>query len=188
MKIRMNVPLALALAAALSASPALAQNGKGKGNQNRDRQRVEQRDDRRDRDDDDRWGRDDDDRRDRRQPTFERRSERRVPPGWCIGRGNPHNTPENCGYRDGRYRRYDSRTGRWYDILTGGRTTTSTRNSVSGGGSYEERHRAFHRDLERRCDAAAARAPRDLSSQLRVRRQCAAEHEAWHRRTGTRHR
>ena len=54
--------------------------------------------------------------RDRRSASWEeilrgrdRTGRARVPPGWCIGRGNPHNTPSNCGFlsqpRDDRPRR-----------------------------------------------------------------------------------
>jgi hypothetical protein len=34
------------------------------------------------------------------RPELQRRNQQgrpAVPPGWCIGRGNPHNTVENCG-------------------------------------------------------------------------------------------
>lgn len=99
--------------ALLAASPALAQ-GKGKGNGNdraraaevqRERPTLQRRgsetlrlprgDVRLDRRDS----------RGRRSGSLEdillgrdRTGRARVPPGWCIGRGNPHNTPANCGY------------------------------------------------------------------------------------------
>jgi hypothetical protein len=38
---------------------------------------------------------------------------RTTPPGWCQGRGNPHNTAANCGYRTDRI--YRDRNGVWRD-------------------------------------------------------------------------
>lgn len=187
---RFNLPLAIALAAALSASPALAQgNGNGKGKSNNDRDRVEQRDrDRRDRDDDDdRWDRDDD-RRD--EPRFERRSSsQRVPPGWCRGRGNPHNTAANCRYnsRNSQWERYDSRDRRWESRTTYERGT-NTRYDDRNGGSYDAAHRDFHYSHDRQCRERAAQRPLDMRWQLEVRRQCAVTHEEWHRRAGIAHR
>jgi hypothetical protein len=181
MKMTFSLPLALALAAALSAVPADAQ-GRGKGN---DRDRQEQRDVRRDRDDDD----DDDEER----PRFERRrtddrryddrsgaaGQRRVPPGWCQGRGNPHNTPENCRYNDryDRWERYDSRTGR-YETYDG-----YNRN----GGSYEASHRDFHYTHDRQCRERASQRPLDVRWQIQVRSECKAVHDDFHRRWGTAH-
>ncbi|HEX5724707.1 MAG TPA: hypothetical protein VFX98_04530 [Longimicrobiaceae bacterium] len=171
MKIRaLNFSLALALAAAVSASPALAQgNGKGNGNGRGQSNKQEQRDERRvDRDhdrDDDRW---EDVRLERR------RNDRRVPPGWCIGRGNPHNTPENCGWNDDNRRR-------------GGVDPRFDTRSTGRGGSYTERHADFHRVHDRRCRDLAAQRPLDLRWQLQVRQECAAEHQAWHRREGIAH-
>jgi hypothetical protein len=180
---RFNLPLAIALAAALSAAlsaaPALAQ-GKGKGNDNRDRDRVEQRD-RRDRDDDD----------DRRvEPRFERRgsnTQQRVPPGWCRGRGNPHNTAANCRYNSSRsvWERYDDRDRRWESRETYERGT-SNRNGTSG--SYDSAHRDFHSSHDRQCRERAAQRPLDMRWQLQVRRECAEVHEAFHRRWGIAHR
>jgi hypothetical protein len=186
MKTTFSLPLAIALAAALSASPADAQgNGKGRGN---DRDRQEQRDDRRDRDDDD----DDDDER----PRFERRrtddrrqdqrsypttsQQRRVPPGWCQGRGNPHNTAENCRYNSqrSRWERYDSRTGRYETQDSYGRN----------GGSYEAAHRDFHYAHDRQCRERAAQRPLDPRWQIQVRSECKAIHDDFHRRWGTAHR
>lgn len=109
------------------------------------------------RDDDWDW---DDEREGRRGPPF-------VPPGWCLGRGNPHNTPENCGPYADRTRRTDrfDRRDRWDRY-----------------GSFEEAHAAFHRELDRWCAAQRAERPLDLEWQLRVRQECARRHEEWHRR------
>lgn len=172
MRIRsLQLSLMVALAAALAASPADAQ-GKGKGNQ-KERQRTEQarfRDDRDDRRrDDDRW----DDVR------LERRDSRQVPPGWCRGKGNPHNTRENCGYDRRDDRRYDDRRydDRRYD----------DRRYDSRSGSYAEAHQIFHRDHDRICRERASQRPFDVRWQLQVRSDCKAEHDRWHARTGTRH-
>lgn len=152
---KMVLPLALAVAVAISANPADAQ-GRDNGKSN---PHVERRD--RDRDDDRYDGRRDrdDDRRSRTRSRNDSRFERRVPPGWCIGRGNPRNTVENCGPGSGRYDpRY--RTGRY------------GRNGTDGNhGSYAEwkrRHDARCRDLSRQ-------RPLDLRWQLQVRQQCTAE-------------
>lgn len=181
---RFNLPLAIALCAALSASPALAQ-GHGKGNGNHgNRDRVEQRD----RDDDRRWDRDDD-RRD--EPRFERRTsstQRRVPPGWCRGRGNPHNTAANCRYNRTRnqWERYDARDRRWESRTTyeRGARTSNTRNS----GSYDAAHRNFHNSHDRQCRERASQRPLDPRWQLQVRGECARIHEDFHRRWGVAHR
>jgi hypothetical protein len=178
MRIRsLQLSLMVALAAALAAAPADAQ-GKGKG-KDKNRERTEQvrfREDDRRRDDDDRW--DDDDVR------LERRDRRQVPPGWCRGKGNPHNTPENCGnardrrryedrrdddrrYEDGRY---DDRYGRY-----------------GSSGSYQEAHQAFHREHDRTCRERASQRAFDPVWQLRVRNECKVEHDRWHASTGTRH-
>ena len=178
---KINLPLAIALAAALSASPALAQGkGKGHGNSNRDRDRdrVEQRDRR----DDDRY----DDRRD--EPRFERRTSttgRRVPPGWCIGRGNPHNTAANCRYNSSRstWERYDDRDRRWESRETYERGTDSR-----NGGSYDAAHHDFHYSHDRQCRERAAQRPLDMRWQLQVRQECAAIHQDFHRRWGIAHR
>lgn len=181
---RLTLPLAVALAALVTASPALAQgNGRGNGNA-KDKVRNERIDDRRDRDD--RW---DDDRRrdrDRRSDRLSDGRRRGVPPGWCIGRGNPHNTRENCGYRRGhvyydprhRDRRYDDRyDDRRYNDRYG-------RNS----GSYAARHAEFHRVHDRQCNLRAAQRPLDIQWQARVRSECAEIHRDWHRREGISHR
>lgn len=142
-------------------------------NRSRDRydDRYDDRRDRNDRDDRDRY----DDRRRRPQATWEdilfgrdARGRRRVPPGWCRGRGNPHNTPENCGYSN---RRYD-----W-----------DYRDRYGGYGSYVEAHRAFHRALDREYAARARRHPNDPFYLIRLRAEKAADHALWHERTGTRH-
>jgi len=51
----------------------------------------------------------------RRTTTRTRAAARRtaVAPGWCQGRGNPHNTAANCGYRTDRI--YRDRNGVWRD-------------------------------------------------------------------------
>jgi hypothetical protein len=180
MKTTLRLPLALALAAVLSASPALAQNGNGQGKKNERARQEQLREDRRDRDDDDddRWDRDDDDRRDRdRDYTLRRRDSRRVPPGWCIGRGNPHNTRENCG-------RYSRRDGRYDGRRSDDRRYDDRRYSRSG--SYTERHRAFHAYHDRQCRERAAQRG-DVIWKLRVAAECREAHDAWHRREGTRH-
>lgn len=194
MKTTFNLALAVALAATLGAAQAEAQgNGRGRGNDNRDRQ--EQRDDRRDRDD-----RDDDDDDDDR-PRFERRrtddrryddrnarsstTQRRVPPGWCQGRGNPHNTAENCRYNSqrSRWERYDSRTGRYETYETYSRNRTG-----SSSGSYDQAHRDFHYSHDRQCRERAAQRPLDVRWQVQVRSECRARHEDFHRRWGIAHR
>jgi hypothetical protein len=196
MKTTFNLALAIALAATLGASQAEAQgNGRGNGNGN-NRDRHEQRDDRRDRDDDD----DDDDR-----PRFERRrtddrrtddrysrtttQQRRVPPGWCQGRGNPHNTPENCRYNSqrSRWERYDSRTGRYetYETYSRNRTGSSRTGSST---SYDQAHRDFHYSHDRQCRERAAQRPLDVRYQIQVRSDCKAAHDDFHRRWGIAHR
>lgn len=149
--------LLVAVSTGTAVDAAAQGNGRGRGN---DRPRAEAQYDRRDRDrdDDDRWDDDDDDRRDRREV---RRDGRRVPPGWCIGRGNPHNTRENCGYRR------DGRDGR--------------------RGSYAQRHADHHEWLTRECRARTRNAGGSIVEQLRARQWCARAHDDWHRREGVRH-
>jgi len=171
MKMKFNLALALVLAATLGAAQAEAQ---GRGND-----RHEQRDNRRDRDDGDR-------------PRFERRksddrrhderyssTQRRVPPGWCQGRGNPHNTWENCRYnsRYSRWERYNSRTRRY-----------ETYDSYSRYSSYEQAHRSFHYTHDRRCRERAAQRPLDVRWQVRVRSECKVAHDEFHRRWRIAHR
>lgn len=165
----MTLPLALMVAATLSAVPADAQgNGKGKG------QQRELREDRRDRDEPRFERRDDDRRRDEARRGDDRdQSRRTVPPGWCIGRGNPHNTAANCGYRDSRGRdvRYDTRWER------------------RGGsyGSYDEAHRQFHREHDAWCSARRRERPLDLRWQAQVRVECREAHDRFHREWGRSH-
>jgi hypothetical protein len=188
MKTTFNLALAFALVAALGSVPAEAQ-GNGKKQRDNDRDRYEQRDRDRDRDDDDdddrprferRDDRRDDDRNDRRTS-----SQRRVPPGWCRGQGNPHNTAANCRYNNDRSRweRYDSRTGRYetYDTYNRNRSRTS-------GGSYDQAHREFHYSHDRRCRERAAQRPLDVRWQVQVRSECKSAHDDFHRRWGTSHR
>ena len=92
-----------------------------------------------------------------------------VPPGWCKGRGNPHNTPENCGYSSDR--RYD-----WDDD-----------DRYGGYGSYDQAHTVFHRALDREYAARASQNRTDPLYQLRLRAEKSADHQRWHERTGTRH-
>jgi hypothetical protein len=189
MKTTFNLALAFALVAALGSVPAEAQgNGKKHRGSDNDRDRYEQRDRDRDRDRDD----DDDDR-----PRFERRDDRRtdarhdsrasqqrrVPPGWCRGQGNPHNTAANCRYNNDRSRweRYDSRTRRYETYDTYNRNRTN-------GGSYEEAHRSFHYSHDRQCRERAAQRPLDVRWQVQVRSECKAAHDDFHRRAGTSHR
>ncbi len=166
-----SLALALGVLLTFGTMQALAQ-GKGEGKDkgkakfkteqlDRDR-RPEPELRRRDRDDD----RYDDDRyeRDRRDARDRRYDSRRkgVPRGWCIGRGNPHNTPENCGYdRDRRDRR--DRDDRRY-------------------ASFEEAHRAYHQQVYDRCVARANERPLDVQRQIRIRTECSRAHEEWHRR------
>jgi len=173
---KLSLPLALVVAAAFSASPVVAQgNGKGHGNSGKHQPQVERRD--RDRDDDDRWEerRDRDERWQREQRAQQRRNrsaargtnrlERRVPPGWCIGRGNPHNTVANCGPGANRYdRRYDPYYGT-------SRSSTGTYGSYGNTGSYSE----WKRWHDQQCRDLARQRPLDLRWQLQVRQQCAAE-------------
>jgi hypothetical protein len=182
---KLTLPLALVVAAAFSASPALAQKGHGNGHgdgehgdRGRGHAQVERRD--RDRDDDESW-----EDRQRREERWQReqqryrtssrsynnpRLERRVPPGWCIGRGNPHNTVANCGGGSNRYdRRYDPR-------YNGSRSSTGTyRNNGSYGnynsGSYSE----WKRWHDQQCRDLARQRPLDLRWQAQVRSQCSAE-------------
>jgi len=206
---KLAYPLALVVAAALSASPALAQkgghgNGHGRGN---DRHHTEVRGDRdHDRDRDDRYDRDDrDDRRYRNETVYRNgnntRLERRVPQGWCIGRGNPHNTVANCGPGQYRYnRRYDPRYngGVQYDrygnrVNNSGRYNTSDRYNSSGryntgsSGTYgnsRDSYDAWKRQHDVYCRDLSRQRPLDLRYQLQVRNQCAAETQEARRRYG----
>ena len=174
---KLTLPLALVVAAAFSASPAVAQKGHGHGNGHGNSGKHQAQVERRDRDDDD----DRDDRRVRAQRIEEERVlqqrrnrtavrsgnrlERRVPPGWCIGRGNPHNTVANCGPGANRYdRRYDP----YYGTSRG---STGTYGSYGNTGSYYE----WKRWHDQQCRDLSRQRPLDLRWQLQVRQQCAAE-------------
>ena len=170
----LSLPLALVLAAVVSASPAEAQKGRGHGSG----PGHGQQDRARDRDDDHHR----DDRRGREEPRFERR--RNVPPGWCQGQGNPHNTVENCGYGSGRSSsRASSRSGsstRW--------PATGTSSRYGNGNSYEQAHRDFHYSHDRQCQQRLAQNPTNLRWQVQVRSECKSTHDAFHRQWGTAHR
>lgn len=220
---RLTLSAFLALAAMLAVSPADAQgNGRGKDKEkdNRPRQEIRREDDRWEEDrrrdaerrrDDARRAeerrRDDARRSDERRSEstrFERREGRRVPRGWCQGRGNPHNTARNCGYRgsmegirrdpegylrdrlgrvimgDGRV--YDQRSGEYRRTGSTSRDRDVYRQRSSGGSSHSEYH-AWH---DQQCRDRAAQAG-GVAGRLRVAAQCKAEHDAWHREQGTRH-
>ena len=138
------VPFLLALAFVLAASPADAQGRRG-GEKGEERQEEVRRDD------------------EERRPVLQRRVAGEVPRGWCQGRGNPHNTVENCGYQ-----------------------STSSR-ADNRGGPYEQDHAEFHRYLDDRYRALAAERPLDIRRQLELRAQKSAEHERWHAGVGRRH-
>jgi hypothetical protein len=188
---KFSLPLVIAFVATLSASPVVAQgngNGHGRGS---DKKELRDNRDNRDRDDDD----DDrprferrrtDDRRSPQRSTSRATQQRRVPPGWCQGRGNPHNTPENCRYnsRSREWERFDTRSGRWED-----RDGYERNESRYGDrGSYDQAHRDFHYNHDRRCRERAAQRPLDLRWQVQVRSECKATHDEFHRRWGTPHR
>lgn len=184
---KMAFPLALVVAAALSAQPALAQKGHGNGHGGESHGRSGEV--RRDRDDDDRQ----DDRRDDRRyrnSTSSRTLQRRVPPGWCIGRGNPHNTVANCGRGQYRYeRRYDPRYngGVTYDRYGNRVGTTSGRYGTrtgTYGTSNRETFNMWKRDHDMRCREASRQRPLDLRYQLQIRNQCAAEEREARNRYG----
>jgi hypothetical protein len=158
--------LVLAVGVSLGVTPADAQ-GKSKENKGgKGKQKVEQV--RRDRNDD---------RYERRDVRYDSRDDVRqsgrkkgVPPGWCKGRGNPHNTVANCG-RDGE--RYDPRDDDRRDRRSDDRYER---------GSFEERHDYFHRVHDAQCRERAAQRPLDVRWQIQVRSECSAEHERWHAR------
>lgn len=107
----------------------------------------------------------------------------KVPPGWCQGVGNPHNTRENCGYDRRDDRRYDRRDDRRIDRRI-------DRNRAGNNGrsrSYEQDHAIFHRELDRRYDRLSAQRPLDVQYQLELRMRKRAEHDSWHARQGIRH-
>ena len=197
MKSKLNLSAFVALAAILTASPVLAQ-GKGHDkDKHNDRPRQEARRDR----DDDRYERERRERyeRDRRDETrFERRSGRSVPRGWCQGRGNPHNTARNCGYRGDLDRVWRDRDGVLRDrrgrvILSDGRVYDDRNRSSDGyggygsnNGSYEARHADYHRWHDQQCRERASQAG-GITGRIRVAAACKAEHDQWHNQQGTRH-
>jgi hypothetical protein len=200
---KMTLPLALVVAAALSAQPALAQKG-GHGHDRGDRGRSGEARGERSRDRDDDRGRAEDRRRDdsrtwRSSNSSDRRLERRVPPGWCTGRGNPHNTVANCGRGDNRYDprynggqtydRYGNRTGTGTYDRYGNRTGTGGYDRYGNRtGTYNNGGRsgydAWKRDHDQRCRDLSRQRPLDLRYQLQVRNQCAAETREARRRYG----
>lgn len=186
-RIATRVALLLTLAIALLAVPVMAQgkgngNGRGKAQQAEARRGSQQQRpelQRRAADDDDSdsdgdsdgdWDDDSDGRyTDRNGNVYGGTTGRRqgVPPGWCQGRGNPHNTVENCGY-------------------TAGRSSNGTYRA-SRSGSHAQQHAEFHRYLDQKYSALAARNPLDIRRQIELRSQKSAEHQRWHAQTGTRH-
>jgi hypothetical protein len=154
MSIRRSITtVAFVLGLGFVTSEADAQRGRGN---DRDRDRVEER----------ARGREDVLRRDGR---VRGNGSGKVPPGWCRGVGNPHNTVENCGYSSSRDRRY-------YHGDYG-----------YGGRSNEAAHVRFQRELDERYHRLGARRPLDVVYQLELRSRRHREHEDWHYRTGTRH-
>ena len=166
------LPLVLALAITVAAAPADAQGrGNGNGNGNGKNKNTEvRRGSEEERPALQRRG-DDDDRYDDRDGTYDdgdyvRTGAQRanVKRGWCQGKGNPHNTVENCGYQSGRNRGNNVR-----------------------GGSYEQNHAEFHRHLDDRYRQLAAERPLDIRRQLELRARKSAEHNRWHDQAGRRH-
>ncbi|MEW5927978.1 MAG: hypothetical protein AB1941_10860 [Gemmatimonadota bacterium] len=101
------------------------------------------------------------------------RRHRDVPPGWCRGVGNPHNTIANCGWsRD----RYDGRDGVYRD------DDGIWRDGDTRYGGYSDAHDAFHRHHDAVCRDRADDRPFDPAYQLRVSQECSAEHDRWHDR------
>ena len=149
------VPFLFALILALAAAPADAQGrgqGKGKQKQEEVRRQEDVRPVLQRRDVEDEWG------------VYQQRRTS-VPRGWCQGKGNPHNTVENCGYQ----------------------AASNSRGTYRGGGSYEQQHAEFHRYLDDRYRSLAAQRPLDVRRQLELRAQNSAEHNRWHAQAGVRH-
>jgi hypothetical protein len=189
---KLNLPVIAALAALVAASPLTAQgkgHGRGHGNQGRTEE-VRRDRDRDDRDDDVRWE------RRRADERVSRRSGRRVPPGWCQGVGNPHNTRANCGYNTDRI--YRDRSGTWRDrygnvLRTDGiyRDRSGVLRDRSGrvigvrstttSSTYDARHREFHRQLNENCYRSGS-----TSGRIAVSSTCERQHAAWHDRNGRR--
>jgi hypothetical protein len=156
------LPLAVLLAGGLPAAAEAQGNSRGQAQRElRGAEREQPRLERRDHDD-------------RRYDDRAQQQRRNVPPGWCIGRGNPHNTVANCGYRNAR----------------GGAARHDTRYERRGGGygSYEDAHRAFHREHDAWCRARANERRTDIRWQVTVRRQCQEAHDRFHREWGIAHR
>jgi hypothetical protein len=101
------------------------------------------------------------------------RRHRDVPPGWCNGVGNPHNTVANCGWSRSRY---DAGGGVYRD------DDGTWRDGDTRYGSYSEAHDAFHRHQDALCRDRADDRPFDPAYQLQVSRECSAEHDRWHDR------
>jgi hypothetical protein len=158
-----SAAIALGLALSFNVDAAAAQ-GNGRGNQ-RERPRVEQERD---------LGAIDILRGETRRGVAVRgNGSGKVPPGWCQGVGNPHNTPENCGY--------NARTSRDRSPYE------DDRRYDARGGSYEESHRRFHLELDDYYNRLAAQRPLDVAYQLELRLRKRAEHDEWHRQTGISH-
>ncbi len=154
--------LMMGVAAMLAASPAVAQGKQKHHEKHKHAQSVARRDH------DDRW----EDGREDRADAARRKS---VPPGWCKGRGNPHNTVENCGRGD----RSNTRDRDRYD--------PDRRYDDARGSAYLRAHEGFHRTHDRQCREQLARRPFDPVWQVRVRSDCRAEHVRWHERAGSNH-
>lgn len=176
MNSKLTFPVVLGLALALAGTPATAQ---GKSKEQGKKARVEAVKEKRTRPELQR--RDDDRNRDRsweeillgtdRRDDRYGRNAKGVPRGWCKGKGNPHNTPENCGPNA---RRDDRSRNGGLDPVWGGRSDRY--------GSYEEAHAAMHREHDRACRARAAERPVDVGWQIRVRAECKTAHDRWHDR------
>lgn len=163
------------LALFLVAAPAFAQ-GKSKGKAAKEgRPTLERvRDDDRDRDRDRDWERYERYEDDVYRSTARGNGAGKVPPGWCKGQGNPHNTVENCGYRSDD-RRYDVYSDR------------NVYNDRISGSEYQRAHRDFHDYLDRKYGDLSSRAGLDLERQLQLRIDKRREHDDWHRRAGIAH-
>ncbi len=186
-----GLSLVLMLTGSIGASPADAQ-GKSKANKNKSKvekveKRLQQRPvlERRTTLEEVIWPGD-------RVDSRDGRARKGVPPGWCIGKGNPHNTPENCRYSNGGiWGDLDGRSDSRYPYPDGriGDSRYPYPDSRAGmdRGSYDAAHREFHRIHDRRCQELASRSPLDPIYQLEVRGQCKLEHDEWHRRAGIAH-
>ncbi|MDQ3555632.1 MAG: hypothetical protein M3409_02480 [Gemmatimonadota bacterium] len=154
-----------AMIAAFAATDAEAQ-GRGRGAE-KERGKVEQKQQEKERRDWELRRRDEQARRDGRTEDGRRRG---VPPGWCIGRGNPHNTVENCGRSGERYdRRYDTRR-------------DGDRRDGRSGATYEQRYADYLRYQDAQCRARSDDRPLDLLYRLQVKRECDRARDEWIRR------